>query len=142
MESAEQAIEVTLAHDHRQAPVDRVECVVRAVLEGEGATWHYVGVVLADAERVRALNRTYLQHDYETDVLSFALHEADDPVEGEVYVDLDTAARVADELGLAYEDEVVRYVAHGVLHLCGYDDDDERGRANMRRLEDHYLEVC
>ena len=49
-------------------------------------------------------------------------------VDGEVYVDLDTAAERAPEFGVTMAHEALRYVAHGVLHLCGYDDATEADR--------------
>jgi rRNA maturation RNase YbeY len=96
--------------------------------------------VFADHERVRDLNERFLQHDHDTDVLSFTLEErADRTVDGEIYVDLDTAEEQARELGLPFRSEVVRYVVHGLLHLLGYDDSTREGTRIMREKEEHYL---
>jgi rRNA maturation RNase YbeY len=56
-----------------------------------------------------------------------------------VYVDLDTAAERHEEFDTSFEEEARRYVAHGVLHLVGYDDRDADEQAVMRRLEDRFL---
>jgi rRNA maturation RNase YbeY len=99
-------------------------------------------VVLTDHETVRRLNQDYLGHDYNTDVLSFSLREQDGDdvdVEGEVYVDLDTANERHDEFDTSFEREACRYVAHGVLHLLGYDDATESGQQAMRAREDAAL---
>lgn len=102
-----------------------------------------MSVVLSDHETVRRLNQSYLDHDYNTDVLSFSLREDDDAadVEGEVYVDLDTAAERHDEFDTTFEREAYRYVVHGVLHLLGYDDKTEEGQQTMREKEDQYLDA-
>ncbi len=95
-----------------------------------------------DHAAVLALNRRHLGHDYLTDVLSFSLVDEDDPpgaVEGEVYVDLDTAAERCAEFGATFEQEAARYAVHGLLHLIGYDDATAEGRAAMRACEDRYL---
>lgn len=118
-----------------------LEALIWNVLTGEGAEPVYIGVILTDHETVLDLNRTYLQHDYLTDVLSFDLSESEDAhaIEGEVYVDLDTALERHEEFGVSFEEEVRRYVIHGVLHLLGYDDATPEEKAAMHALEDKYL---
>ena len=119
-----------------------VYAAVRRVLDGEGFVVTDLSIVLTDHGTVRALNRKWLGHDFDTDVVSFPLDEgaaACHEVDGEVYVDLDTAAERAPEFGAAFEEEALRYVVHGLLHLLGYDDTTDAERATMHRLEDLYL---
>ena len=89
---------------------------------------------------MRDLNRRYLNHDYDTDVLSFLLDEANDQLDGEVIVSADTAIRRAGEFEWSANDELVLYLVHGTLHLTGCDDHSEGDRAQMRRLEIKYLQ--
>ncbi|MFB6274261.1 MAG: rRNA maturation RNase YbeY [Salinibacter sp.] len=123
---------------------------IRRVLAEEGATLVHLSVVLAGHETVRRLNQSYLDHDYNTDVLSFSLRSPQDTappdadeqaVEGEVYVDLDTAAERHEEFDTSFEREAYRYVLHGVLHLTGYDDATDAGRETMRQKENQYLDM-
>ena len=119
-----------------------VRAAIARVLDGEGFSVADLSVVLADHATVHALNRDWLGHDYDTDVVSFPLDpDARDrqEVDGEIYVDLDTAAERAPEFGTGMEEEALRYVVHGLLHLLGYDDHSDAERATMRRLEDRYL---
>jgi len=112
------------------------------VVATEDARVHFLSVVLTDHDTVRRLNREHLGHDYNTDVLSFPLTEPDPEapvVDGEIYVDLDTAAERHDEFDTTFEREALRYAVHGVLHLLGYDDASEAGRAAMREAEDRHL---
>ncbi|MFN3595794.1 MAG: rRNA maturation RNase YbeY [Rubricoccaceae bacterium] len=136
------ALEVHNTHPTRRLDEAAVAALVARILDGEGFTLGALGVILADHAAVHALNRDWLGHDYETDVLSFSLDD-DAParrvIDGEVYVDLDTAAERAPEFETTFEQEALRYVAHGVLHLAGYDDATDDARAFMRRLEDRYL---
>ena len=60
-------------------------------------------------------------------------------LDGEVYVDLDTAQERAPESSASFANEALRYVAHGTLHLAGHDDARDAQRAAMRRLEDRAL---
>ena len=138
-------LEVHNAHPRRQLDEARVRAVVEAVCRGEGATVASLNVVLGDHALVHDLNRDWLGHDYPTDVVSFVLDEdaqGGGVIDGEVYVDLDTAAERAPEFGVAMEHEALRYVAHGVLHLAGHDDATDDQRAAMRALEDAYLEAA
>lgn len=136
---------LSLENDHpsRSLNEDVVNRLVHSVVQAEGASIVHVSVVLSNHETVRRLNRSYLDHDYNTDVLSFSLRESEDStdkVEGEVYVDLDTAAERYEEFDTTFEREAYRYVTHGVLHLLGYDDATEEGQETMRKKEDQYLE--
>ena len=126
-------------HPSRALPHIDLDSLARRVLDGERCGWAYVAIVLADHDRVHALNREYLDHDYRTDVLSFLLERSEDGIEGEVYVDLDMAEINAARFGETYEREVARYVVHGLLHLAGHDDATDGDREAMRRLEDRYL---
>lgn len=133
---------VEQAHPSRSLDEDALTALVHRTVGGEGFAVRSLGVVLADRETVHRLNREFLAHDYPTDVLSFSLDEdaaAERLVDGEIYVDLDTAAERAPEFGTTFEDEARRYVVHGLLHLMGYDDATDAERAAMRRLEDLYL---
>ena len=136
------SVSVYLDHPARSLPEAEVLALAHRLLDGEGLSPRGIGIVLADHAEVLRLNRAYLGHDYETDVLSFSLDEtgpAQGFVEGEVIVDLDTAAERAAEFGTTYRREALRYVAHGLLHLCGYDDATPEAKAAMHGLEDRYL---
>ncbi len=134
---------LTVEHDHPNLDVDapNLSTLVRHVIEEEGGTLRFLSVVLTGHETVLRLNREYLDHDYHTDVLSFDLGagDASNAVEGEVYIDLDTAQERHEEFDTTFEQEALRYVVHGVLHLLGYDDAEDEDAATMRQLEDRYL---
>ncbi|GAB5518455.1 MAG: rRNA maturation RNase YbeY [Rhodothermales bacterium] len=133
-------VHIEVAHPSRTLNTDHLRLLIHIVADGEGMPIIDVSLVLTDHATVLELNQSYLQHDYHTDVLSFSLTEApEDGLDGEVYVDLDTAAERCVEFGTSYEAEALRYAIHGVLHLMGYDDATDAERVTMRRLEDQYL---
>ena len=102
-----------------------------------------LSVLLCDDATIHALNRDYRKKDKATDVLAFALREgewghlAGDAL-GDVIISLDTATRQARERGAASRDEVRMLLAHGLLHLLGWDHqtdaDDRRMRAETDRM--------
>lgn len=138
--SATHHIYVDLDHDRLSIRPDFIEACVRNVLVGEDVLRAEVGIVLGNRALVRALNRRYLEHDQATDVLSFPLSGDGDVLQGEVYVDLDTAEERCAEFGTSFVMEAARYVVHGILHLVGYSDETDEQRDAMRELEDKYLE--
>jgi len=122
-------------------PVDvtRVRRAVAAVLAGESITSATISVAVVDDPTLRDLNRRYLNHDYNTDVLSFLLDENGGQLDGEVIVSADTAMTSALEFAWSAGDELLLYVIHGTLHLTGSDDHSDADRGRMRRKEMQYL---
>ena len=113
---------------------------VRTVLRGEGFGEGAVTVVLADDATLRDLNARFRHRDRVTDVLSFPLGEEDEgggTYLGDVVVSLERARSQAPRFGNDVETELARLVAHGLLHLLGYDHhrpaDGRRMKAAERR---------
>ena len=93
----------------------------------------------SDADILDA-NRKYLGHDYFTDIITFD-YSHDDKIAGDIYLSLDTVATNAEELGEPYWRELMRVIAHGVLHLCGINDKGPGEREIMERAENAALEL-
>jgi probable rRNA maturation factor len=96
-----------------------------------------LSVALVDDAEIHRLNRDYRGRDAPTDVLAFAMREGDHAdlhpeMLGDVVISLDTAARQAAARGAPLAGEVRMLLAHGVLHLLGYD--HERSPAEARRM--------
>lgn len=90
---------------------------------------------MSDAD-IRRLNRTWLEHDFATDVISFPLSDPQAPrLDGALAVSRDTARREAARRGHAPYHEWMLYVVHGTLHLLGHDDGAPAARRRMRRAE-------
>ena len=92
----------------------------------------------SDADILDA-NRKYLGHDYFTDIITFD-YSHDDKIAGDIYLSLVTVATNAEELGEPYRRELMRVIAHGVLHLCGINDKGPGEREIMERAENAALE--
>ncbi|MDD5088366.1 MAG: rRNA maturation RNase YbeY [bacterium] len=111
---------------------------VRRIKNGVG----HLNVILIGDRDMSRLHREYRGVPGTTDVLTFDL--TDRPggaVDGDIYISLDQARRQAREYRQPLYKEVARLAVHGVLHLAGFDDRTETGRAHMRRLEDRSLEA-
>lgn len=91
--------------------------------------------LVGDAQ-IRALNAKWRGKDEATDVLSFPLGDA---LLGDVVISLETARRVAREQGVSLRSELNLYLAHGLLHLLGYDHTRRADRKRMAREEARLL---
>lgn len=107
---------------------DWLRSAVSLVLRSAGLTEGEISLTLLGDDSIRELNRTYLGKDVPTDVLSFALHEADEIVLGDVYVGYEQAAIQAVEAGVSVEEELARLSIHGTLHVLGYHHPDTEAR--------------
>lgn len=90
-------------------------------------------IFLSDAA-MRPLNRRFRHTDAYTDVLSFNLNGL-----GEVIISSDTALKNARLFGTSFEEEIVLYVIHGMLHLAGYEDGSPAQRRRMSKRENAIL---
>jgi rRNA maturation RNase YbeY len=87
------------------------------------------------------MNLKYLQHDTYTDIITFDLSEKKSNfIEGEIYISVDRVRENANTEGVSFQNELLRVILHGALHLCGFNDKTKAQKANMRELESTYLE--
>jgi probable rRNA maturation factor len=93
--------------------------------------------IFCSDEYLLQLNRTWLQHDTLTDILTFSLGEM--TIGGDIFISLERIQENARELGVSFRDERDRVIIHGVLHMLGYDDHTETDKEAMRQQEDAAL---
>ena len=128
----------------------RIEALVRSLVEPELNRSDYsITVHLVSDEAIRALNHEHRGKDVHTDVLSFPLHDPNgmrfvlppgEPVNiGDVVVSYPRARAQSADFGHSLERELAYLVAHGVLHVLGYDHEEEADRKRMRRREEEAL---
>ncbi len=137
-------MEIEVAERQTAAPVDgaRLARVAQAIVRDHGPPACQISIAIVDDATIHRLNRQYLNHDYATDVLSFALERTPDRLEGEIVVSGETARAQAARYGWPPDHELLLYVIHGMLHLVGFDDQTPAEREAMRCAEDLYLEQC
>jgi len=138
-----------------EAILKRLEAVAAAALAAEGMPpYAEVSVTLVDDDEIQALNRDYRGKDAPTDVLSFPIWEPEEIADlrlhperyperplllGDVVISVPTAIRQAEEYGHGVDRELAYLCVHGVLHLLGYDHEEEAARQAMRQREEAIL---
>ncbi len=100
-----------------------------------------LAVYLVGAEEITRLNERFLRHQGRTDVITFDYRDPACPqlLVGEIFVCVDEALAQAARFRTTWQSEVLRYVAHGILHLCGYDDRTPAARRRMKRAENRLV---
>jgi probable rRNA maturation factor len=123
--------------------------IIRSFLQDDLHREQYVlAVYLVNDRRITQLNETHLRHAGPTDVIAFDYSderssrrkEADSlPLMGDVFICVEEAIRQSGKYHTSWQSEVIRYIVHGILHLCGYDDQTVAARKKMKREEDRLL---
>ena len=137
-------ISVDVALNHALAICeDKIREIVLQIAFDHKWRFGEISIAVVDDETIHTLNKQYLKHDYETDVLSFVLYcdEQARMLSGEVIVSADTAATMAKQHSIEPSDELLLYIIHGMLHLVGYDDKVAQNRAEMRVAEQRYTSM-
>jgi rRNA maturation RNase YbeY len=94
-----------------------------------------LNIIFVSDEELLVMNRQFLNHDYYTDIITFDLGTEKKSVSGELYISLDRVKDNAVTLGQKFYSEFIRVVAHGLLHLIGFQDKKSEQIVEMRACE-------
>lgn len=111
---------------------------LRYVVDNEGFTNGDIAIVCCSDDYLLEVNRSYLNHDYYTDIITFDYTD-NQVVSGDLMISVDRIRDHAVKYGVSFEDELHRVMVHGVLHLCGYKDKRKNDKELMTSKENHYL---
>ncbi len=111
-----------------------------AVIESENKNEGEINYIFCDDEYLHKINMEYLQHDDLTDIISFDYCVGNE-LNGDIFISVERVAENAKEYEVELETELLRVMAHGVLHYCGYKDKSEVDAALMRSKEDEKMKM-
>ena len=112
---------------------------LKQVAVGEGKKIGSLCYIFVSDETILDINKKYLQHDYYTDIITFD-NSIGDTISGEMYISVDTVNSNAKDYHTEFRNELLRVMAHGVLHLCGYKDKTTKEQNEMRNAETRHLD--
>lgn len=110
---------------------------LRTILDNFSKRAGNINFIFCSDDYLLDINRTYLDHDYYTDIITFPY--TSDPVSSDIYISIDRVKENAEDFRADYMEELRRVMAHGVLHLCGLGDKSEEEIIIMRKAEDQAL---
>ena len=114
---------------------------IESIFKKEKKELGEINYIFCSDEMLLKINQDFLQHNYFTDIITFGLQEPGQPIEAEIYISIDRVKDNAIQHGVGYENEMMRVLFHGALHLCGYKDKKKSETQEMRAKEDQYLRM-
>ncbi|MEY3343487.1 MAG: hypothetical protein RL090_1171 [Bacteroidota bacterium] len=98
--------------------------------------------VFCNDRYLRKINKQFLGHDYNTDIITFpSIEQRSGSVSGEMYISIDRIRANASDYGVTIKEELRRVMVHGLLHLCGEKDKTSKEQTKMRWEEDRMLQL-
>ena len=98
-----------------------------------------LSISFINSEELREINKEYLNHDYETDIITFNYSKKPKEIDGEILVSYEEAKRNAKIFNVTYGKELSRLVIHGMLHLLNFDDNNKENKKIMKRMENKLI---
>jgi probable rRNA maturation factor len=101
---------------------------------------NHLQYVLCSDEYLLHINQNFLNHDNYTDIITFDLSEKNSEfIFSEIYISIDRVKENAIQHGSSFEEELLRVILHGALHLCGFKDKQKTDKELMREKENEWI---
>ncbi len=119
---------------------EKVKNWIHSVAAYYGKRIGNINYIFCNDEKILEVNRQFLQHDYYTDVITFDYSDAF-ILSGDIFISVDTVCSNARQQNVPFQQELLRILVHGVLHLTGQDDKTTETHAQMTQKEEQALRL-
>ncbi len=113
---------------------------VNRIIISEGAVVKQVDYIFCDDEYLLGINKKHLGHDTYTDIITFDYTEGGG-ITGDIFISTDRVRENANNFNVNFDEELMRVMSHGLLHLLGYKDKSEKDSVLMRKKENEKIEM-
>jgi rRNA maturation RNase YbeY len=110
------------------------------IIQSENKSEGELNYIFCDDEYLLQINQQYLDHDFYTDIISFD-YTMGNEIAGDIFISIERVKENATEFKTTFPNELLRVMAHGILHLCGYKDKSESEEKLMRQKEDEKTQM-
>jgi len=97
--------------------------------------------IFTSDKEIKKINKKFLNHNYNTDIITFDNSKSEMNISGEMYISIDSIKTNSREYNVSFENELHRVILHGLLHLCGYKDKSKIQKKIMILKENEYLNL-
>lgn len=118
----------------------KVVKIIENIIEREKKIPGTLNFIITKDESLRKINVQFLEHDYNTDVITFDYCYCE-VINGEIYISIETVKKNAINYKVSLKIELLRVMIHGILHLLGYDDKTKKQISEIRKMEDMWLNI-
>jgi len=105
------------------------------ICDKHGYTINNINYIFCSDDYLLEINKEYLDHNYYTDIITFDNSDEQYQIESDIFISLDRVYDNANQLNVPRGTELLRVMAHGVLHLCGFKDKTEEDQTIMTKQE-------
>jgi len=113
---------------------------VNRILESEGFVLGQIDYIFCTDDYLLELNQEYLNHDTFTDIITFDYTDGS-IVSGDIFISTERVEENALSFNVEFEEELLRVMSHGVLHLMGYGDKSDEDQKTMRKKEEEKMKM-
>ncbi len=122
---------------------------IKSIISKYGRRVGEINYIFSNDDYILEVNKSYLGHDYYTDIITFDTSSYSevtsrgnaDKISADIFISIDTVVANAQEYGATCLEELYRVMAHGILHLVGFDDHSDEDSAKMREAEAVSIEL-
>ena len=111
---------------------------LNSISKNEGKEIGNLNFLFVDDKEILKYNKKYLQHESYTDIITFD-NSLNNKIAGDIVISLERVNENAKYYGVSYNYELERVMAHGLLHLLGYNDKNKEEKKIIRKKENYYL---
>ena len=97
--------------------------------------------VFVSDDALLKMNQSVLNHNNYTDIITFDLSDQEGKIEGEIYISIDRVQENAKKYSVSFQEECVRVIGHGLLHLIGFKDKNKKASEKMRLQEEELISL-
>ncbi|NNM19009.1 MAG: rRNA maturation RNase YbeY [Croceitalea sp.] len=131
-------VEYNFEHPFKLSNQERYTEWIKDIISLSGKSLGQLAYNFYDDQQLLLLNQKYLNHDTFTDILTFDYGNGN-VISGDICISIDRVKENASTFQVNFEDELRRVMAHGVLHLLGYQDRTESEKSVMRKKEEELM---
>lgn len=121
-------------------PFPAIKRWIKEIIESYSFKTGDISIIYCSDDYLLKINQTYLNHDYYTDIITFN-YNINKKISGDIFISVDTVRVNAIEFNVSEQDEFLRVIIHGILHLIGFDDQNEDQIREMREEENCAIEI-
>jgi len=125
--------------DYKLKNKTKIRNWIRETIKNENRIPGTINIIFTSDKYLLNINNQFLSHNYFTDIVTFNYCE-NETIIGEIFISKETVLNNSKRFFVSFEDEILRVIIHGVLHLIGYNDHSSEEKKIMREKENEYLD--
>jgi rRNA maturation RNase YbeY len=133
-------IEYFYEGNFRPSSVNRyTDWISRVIISEEGFVGN-INYIFCEDEYLLAVNQKHLNHNYFTDIITFDYSDGIE-ISGDILISTERVKENAENFNIPFEEELLRVMVHGILHMLGFNDKSDKERIEMRAKEEEKLKM-